>query len=147
MRKVLTASESLIGDSGEIIFDGMIDDSYGSATTFEAMYQFLHTRFFPRCSWGPMYLQDSKSCFFSDSLHFVGLEAGPNGLRPSLRKRETILQWPIPTSQEEVEAFCYLTPFLGRFIPGRTSAKKISLRYLHFSAPCIFWLRSVGQFF
>jgi len=30
---------------------------------------------------------------------------------------------------------------------GCTSAKKISLRYLHFSAPCIFWLRSVGQFF
>jgi len=27
------------------------------------------------------------------------------------------------------------------------SAKKISLRYLHFSAPCIFWLRSVVQFF
>jgi len=27
------------------------------------------------------------------------------------------------------------------------SAKKISLRYLHCSAPCIFWLRSVGQSF
>jgi len=27
------------------------------------------------------------------------------------------------------------------------SAKKISLRYLHFSAPRIFWLRSVGQCF
>jgi len=92
MRKVLTGSESLIGESGEITFDGMIDDSYGSATTFKARYQFLHTGFFPRCSWGPMYLQDLKSCFFSDSLHFVGLEAGPNSLRPSLRKRETILQ-------------------------------------------------------
>jgi len=125
MRKVLTGSESLIEDSGEMKFDGMIDDSYRSATTFEAMYQFLHTRFFLRCSWGPMYLQDSKSCFFSDSLHFVGLEAGPNGLRPSLCKRETILQWPIPTRQEEVEAFCYLTPFLQRFIPGRTELVRI----------------------
>jgi len=125
MRKVLTGSESLIGDSGEIAFDQMIDDSYSSATTFKAMYQFLHTRFFPRCSWGPMYLKDSKSCSFSDSLHFVGLEAGPNGLRPSLRKRETILQWPIPTSQEEVEAFCYLTPFLRRFIPGRAELVRI----------------------
>jgi len=28
-----------------------------------------------------------------------------------------------------------------------TSAKKISLPYLHLSAACIFWLRSVGQFF
>ena len=30
---------------------------------------------------------------------------------------------------------------------GHPSAKKISLRYLHFSAPCTFWLRSVGQSF
>lgn len=125
IKKFLAGSESLIGDSGEIAFDGMIDDSYGSATTFEAMFQFLHTQFFPRCSWGPMYLKDSKSCFFSESLQFVGLEAGPNGLRPSLRKRETILQWPIPTSQEEVEAFCYLTPFLRRFIPGRAELVRI----------------------
>jgi len=125
IRRELAGSESLIGDNGEIAFDGMIDDSYGSATTFEAMYQFLHTRFFPRCSWGPMYLKDSKSCFFSDSLSFVGLEAGPNGLRPSLRKRETVLRWPTPMSQEEVEAFCYLTPFLRRFIPGRAELVRI----------------------
>ena len=125
IRRELAGSESLIGDNGEIAFDGMIDDSYGSATTFEAMYQFLHTRFFPRCSWGPMYLKDSKSCFFSDSLSFVGLEAGLNGLRPSLRKRETVLGWPTPMSQEEVEAFCYLTPFLRRFIPGRAELVRI----------------------
>jgi len=49
IRRALAGSESLIGDNGEIAFDGMIDDSNGSATTFEAMYQFLHTRFFPRC--------------------------------------------------------------------------------------------------
>ena len=102
---MLAGSESLIGDSGKVAFDGMIDDSYGSATTFQAMYQFLHMRFFPRCSWGPMYLEDSNYCFFSDSLSFVELAAGPNGLRPSLWKRETILEWPIPTSQEEVEVF------------------------------------------
>ena len=115
----------MIGDGGEVAFDGMIDDSYGSATTFESMFQFLHTRCFPRCSWGPMYLKDSKSCFFSDSLSFVGLEAGPNGLRPSFRKRETVLKWPTPTSQEEVEALCYLTPFLRRFIPGRAELVRI----------------------
>jgi len=125
VRRVLAGSESLIRDSGEVPFDGMIDDSYGSATTFEAMYQFLHTRFFPRCSWGPMYLKDSKPCFFSDSLSFLELEAGPNGLRPSLRKTETVLKWPTPTSQEEVEAFCYLSPFLRRFIPGRAKLVRI----------------------
>ena len=125
VRITLAGEDSLIGDYGEFAFDGMIDDSYGSATTFESMYEFLHERFFPRCDWGPMYLKDSKSCFFMESLDFVGLEAGPNGLRPSLRKRETILQWPTPVNQEEVEAFCYLTPFLRRFIPGRAELVRI----------------------
>ena len=91
-REVLYGADSLIGDHGSVAFDGMIDDSYGSATTFKAMHWFLHEQFFPRCAWGPMYLKDSKSFFFCDSLDFVGLEAGPNGLWPSLRKREAILQ-------------------------------------------------------
>jgi len=44
------------------------------------------------------------------------------------------------------EAGRELTP-ATEFLTDTTSAKKISLRYLHFSEPCIFWLRSVGQFF
>jgi len=86
-----SGEESLIVDAGEVEFDRMIDDGYGSSTTFGAMYDFLHPRFFPQCHWGPIYLKDSKSVFFADSLDFVGLEAGTNGLRPSLRKWETIL--------------------------------------------------------
>ena len=121
----LEGGDSLIGDSGQVAFDGMIDDSYGSATTCDAMYHFLHEQFFPRCAWGPMYLKDSKSFFLCDSLDFVGLQAGQNGLRPSLRKRETILQWLPPTNQSELEAFCYLTPFLRRFIPGRAELVRI----------------------
>lgn len=122
---LLEGSDSLIGDKGDVAFDGMIDDSYGSSTTFAHMHRFLHEHFFPRCVWGPMYLKDSKSFFFCDSLQFVGLEVGPNGLRPSLRKREAILQWPTPTCQADVEAFCYLTPFLRRFIPGRAELVRI----------------------
>jgi len=125
IKEILHGSESLIRDCGDVAFDGMIDDSYGSSTSFDAMYRFLHERFFPRCSWGPMYLKDSKSAFFTDSLDFVGLEAGSNGLRPSLRKPNTILEWPIPTTQEEVESFCYLTPFLPQFIPGRSDLVRI----------------------
>jgi len=124
----LSGEESLIGDAGEVAFDGMIEDSYGSSTTFEAMYDFLHQRFFPQCDWGSMYLKDSNSVFFADSLDFVGLEAGTNGLRPTIRKRETILQWPTPENKQEVEAFCYLTPFLRCFIPGRADLVRI-LRY------------------
>jgi len=108
----LEGADTLRGDSGEVAFDEMIDDSNGSATTFDLMYCFLDENPFPRCAWGPFYLKDSKSFFFCDSLDFVGLHAGHNGLRPFLRKWETILQWPTSTNLSEVEAFCYLTPFL-----------------------------------
>ena len=49
----------------------------------------------------------------------MGLEGSGTGLRPSLRKRDQIRNWPTPTCYEELDAFCFLTPFLRRFIPGR----------------------------
>ena len=116
---------SVIGDHGDIAFDGLIDDSYGSAETFEKLFAFLHTSFFPRCEWGPMYLKGPKCNFFECTLGFVGLEAGENGIRPSLRKRRMISEWPTPMSWDDVRAFCYLTPFLRRFIPGRAELVSI----------------------
>ena len=109
---------SIIGDRGDVAFDGMIDDSYGSTRTFEGMLRFLHEEVFPQCEWGPMYLKGPKCVFFDRTLEMVGIESGENGLRPSLGKRKMISEWPTPTSWQEVKAFCYLTPFLRRFIPG-----------------------------
>ena len=113
------AFPSLIGDRGETAFDGMVDDSYGSSRDFESMFNFLHHEFFPRCVFGPIYLKPVKSFFFYPSLEFVGLEGTGQGLRPSLRKRDQILEWPSPRNLEEVNAFCFLTPYLRRFIPAR----------------------------
>src|SRR5437660_12160585 len=67
----------------------------------------------------------SQMLFFRENLGTGGLEVGENGIRPSLRKREMITRWPTPTSWEDVRAFCYLTPFLRRFIPGRAELVKI----------------------
>ena len=75
---------SIIGDRGDVAFDGMIDNSYGSTRTFEEMLRFLHEEVFPRCEWGPMYLKGPKCVFFDRTLEMVGLESGENGLRPSL---------------------------------------------------------------
>jgi hypothetical protein len=126
---IIPGFPSVIGDSddGSVAFDGMVDDSYGSATDFDSMFTFLHEKFFPRCVFGPMYLKPSKSFFFFPTLEFLGLEGNTAGLRPFLRKRELeqILSWPTPQSQEEVEAFLYLTPFLRRFIPGRAEHHRI----------------------
>ena len=116
---VRAAFPPLMGDRGDIAFDGLIDDSYGAADSFLRLFTFLHEEFFPRCVFGPIYLKPSKTSLFFPSLEFVGLQGSGSGLRPSLRKREQILQWPTPTCYEEVDAFCFLTPFLRRFIPGR----------------------------
>ena len=116
---------TVIGDRGDVAFDGLIDDSYGSADTFDRLYRFLDEEFFPRCEWGPMYLKGPKCHFFDRTLEMVGLETGENGIRPSLRKRKMITEWPTPRSWEDVRAFCYLTPFLRRFIPGRAELVKI----------------------
>ena len=72
-----------------------------------------------------MYLKGPKCNFFERTLGMVGLEAGENGIRPSLRKRKMISEWLTPTSWADVRAFCYLTPFLRRFIPGRAELVKI----------------------
>ena len=69
---------SLMGDhpASGVAFSGMVDDSYGSADSFDQMYDFLNDHFFPRCAFGPMYLKASKSHFFTPSLEFLGLEGG-----------------------------------------------------------------------
>ena len=72
-----------------------------------------------------MYLKGDKCHFFRSSLGFVWLEAGENSLRPSIKKRDTILKWPTLMTFEEVEAFCFLTPFLRRFIPGRAKLVRV----------------------
>ena len=117
---------------GNIAFNGLIDNSYGSGNPFEWLYQFLDEEFLPRCKWGPMYLKGCKCHFLDRSLELVGLKAGDNGIQASLRKRKMITEWPTPTSWEELEvrAFCYLTPFLRRFIPGRAELVKIIKREL-----------------
>jgi hypothetical protein len=45
---------SLVGDMGSVSLDGMVDDSYRSATDFDSMFEFLHKKFFPRCTFDPI---------------------------------------------------------------------------------------------
>lgn len=72
-----------------------------------------------------MYLKGPKCHLFGRTLGLVGLEAGDNRIRPSLRNRNMIAQWPTPTSWEDLNAFFYLAPFLRWFIPGRVELVKI----------------------
>lgn len=112
------AYETLIGDHGEVAFSPFVDDHIGSATCFDAMFDFLHTRYFPRCVFGPIYLSPKKSHVFMDQLDFIGFTGDASGIRPSRYHRDRVMNRPTPTTREEVEAFLWLTPFLRIFIPG-----------------------------
>jgi len=66
-----------------------------------------------------MTLKLSKSGFLLDSIELLGFRTKGKGLRPSLAKVYAIREYPIPTNQEEIERFLYMTTYLRYFIPGR----------------------------
>lgn len=112
----------------KVNFSFFMDDSYGSASSFDAMAQFLHYHFFPRCEWAPMALNPEKSVFFAEKIEILGMTGSRFGLRPNDRKLEVLRNYPTPKDYAEVEAFLYLTPFLRRFIPGRAEHATILKR-------------------
>ena len=120
-----TGSPLLIRHYGRVVFKGIMNNSYGSAAIFEEIFNILHTRFFPWCTWSPIYLKDERCHFFLSSFGFMGLEGGINGRRPLVKKWVVILQWSKQSSFEEVEAFCYLTHVLWMFILWRAELVRI----------------------
>ena len=110
---------SLIGDHGTEAFALFMDDHMAGFTTYEAQFNFLMNHYFPRVAFGPVYLVGPKTHAFADSLEMVGFQGSAEGLRPSIKHRERIRNWPTPRTKDELDAFIYLTPFLRVFIPGR----------------------------
>ena len=110
---------TLIGNHGATAFSVFMDDHAAAADDYETLFEFLHTRYFPRVVFGPVYLSGEKTHVFADSLEMVGFQGNAEGLRPSIKHREKIINWPTPTNREELDAFLWLTPFLRIFIPGR----------------------------
>ena len=110
---------TLIGRFDNHAFQIFMDDHSAAATDFESMFAFLHEQYFPRVAFGPVYLSGPKTKIFAEDLELLGFQGNAEGLRPSLKHREKIQQWPIPTNRAELDAFLWLTPFLRIFIPGR----------------------------
>src|SRR5437762_9342352 len=112
-------TDSIIGTHGNGGFSPFMDDHIGGFTDFDSEFKFLHEMYFPRIAFGPVYLSGAKTKAFVRTLELIGFMGSPDGLRPSIRHRDRILNWPIPENREELDAFLWLTPFLRIFIPGR----------------------------
>ena len=113
------AMQSMIGDHGNSAFCPFVDDHMGAATDFDSLFDMLHTKYFPRVAFGPVYLSGHKTHVFTDSLEMVGFTGGADGLRPSVKHRQRAMTWKEPTNRAELDAIIWITPFLRMFIPGR----------------------------
>jgi len=110
---------TLIGQHNNTAFAVFMDDHSGAGEDFDNLFEFLHTQYFPRCVFGPVYLNGKKTVLFHDNLEMIGFEGNGKGIRPSAKHRDKILNWLTPGNRKEVDGFCWLTPFFRIFIPDR----------------------------
>ena len=106
-------------DDGYVGFEYFMDDDYGVASSFNALFSFLHEKYFPRINWARLTLKPSKTRFFCINIELLGYELQPAGLRPSVDKIAKIRDYPTPRNEEELDKFLYMTTYLRRYIPGR----------------------------
>ena len=81
---------TLIGNHGNHAFSVFMDDHAASSVDFDTLFDFLHTRYFPRVIFGPVYLAGSKTHVFADNLELLGFQGDADGLRPSLKLRKKV---------------------------------------------------------
>ena len=123
---------SIIDTYEKSAFRVFMDDHAGSATDYDTMFEFLSTKYFPRVAFGPVYLAGAKTFVFTNQLDVLGFQGSADGIRPSIKHREKVENWPTPTNRAELDAFLWLTPFLRIFIPGRAEhVLNMKLAYLH----------------
>lgn len=82
--------DTIIGDHRDIGFSPFVDDHMGLVVSFDAIYAFLHEKYFPRVIFGLVYLAEKKVRVFELSLEAVGFEGSKEGIRLSVKHREKI---------------------------------------------------------
>ena len=88
--KCIPQQDTIIGTKEKFAFSIYIDDHVGSAKSFDAMFEFLHNRYFPRVAFGPIYLAGKKTRIYDDYLQILGYEGGNGALRPSIKHRQQV---------------------------------------------------------
>ena len=79
-----------IGRNKDAVFSIYMDDQVASACGFDAMYEFLATKYFLRVAFGPLYLSGKKTRVCDDRIEILGYEGNEGGLMPSLKHRQQI---------------------------------------------------------
>ncbi len=114
--ETVPAQVTFVGDYDDWDFSLFIDDHIEAAISFEAisfeaMFNFLPKYYFPLASFGSVDLASHNIFVFTDQRNFVCFTGDKERLQPSMKHKERIQHWPIPTLQTEIEAFLWLTSF------------------------------------
>ena len=75
----------LIRDFKNAMFAPFMDDHVGSVITFDAIFEFLHTKYFLKCAFGLIYLALKKTHVFTDQLNFIGFTNSTKRLWPLIK--------------------------------------------------------------
>lgn len=110
---------TLIGDHSNVAMAPFMDGHAVSSTGYEVLFQFLHQEYFPRVAFGPIYLITLKTNDFTDDLDLIGFTGGPDGLRPSIKHRDKIANWPVLTCRAELDRFLWLTHSFKSLYPDK----------------------------
>lgn len=106
--------------SEDIGFEAYMDDDLGGATTVDILADFLFDHYLPRLAWAKLTLNPEKCRFFSTRLDVLGFVKDEYGLRPSQDKQDVICQMPPPETEEELDHFCALLPYISECcLPGK----------------------------
>ena len=106
-------------------FKYFCDDDNGAASTFQQLLHFLQYVYLPRIHWACLMLKPSKSRFFVPTMELLGMIVGKHqiegkgiqyGLKASDAKRGKIEAFPVPTTEQQVDAFLCLTTYLKLLI-------------------------------
>lgn len=82
-----------------------MDDHVAFAWGFDAIYEFLNTKYYLRVAFGPIYLAGKKTKVCNDRIEISGYERNKRGLKPSLKHCKQIRDWPRTSSRAELDVF------------------------------------------
>ena len=93
-----------------------IDDVLIASATPEEHLEHLHTVF--ECLTANSIVVNTNKCVFGvEELNFLGHHIDRKGITPLQGKVQTVLDFPQPTSQQQLRRFIGLINFYHRFIP------------------------------
>ena len=67
-----------------------------------------------------LFCNPKKCAFFLTEMDFLGHHISTHGIKPNTSKIQKILDWPVPTSSTEVQAFLGLIRYIASFLPKLT---------------------------